>query len=139
MSDEFRIAAVSYRALHLKFLALENELTAAQERLTESAVQLAIARDEIVDLTEELNDKSRFCYAVEQALDGLKGDYIEIIKGLRKKCDAVAKADYERGFDDGFILRKEKDGNGQSEYICTCGIRVTRIDELTIKLKEKNT
>ena len=31
MSDEFRIAAVSYRALHLKFLALENELTAAQK------------------------------------------------------------------------------------------------------------
>ena len=31
MSDEFRIAAVSYRALHLKFLALENELAAAQK------------------------------------------------------------------------------------------------------------
>ena len=36
-----------------------------------------------------------------------------------------AQFSYERGFDDGFILRKEKDGNGQSEYICTCGIRVT--------------
>ena len=80
MSDEFRIAAVSYRALHLKYCALENNLAAAQA--------------EIAELTEE------------------KSDYIEIIKELRKKCDAVAKADYERGFDDGFILRKEKDGVG---------------------------
>ena len=40
---------------------------------------------EIAELTEELNDKRRFCYAVELALDGLKGDYIEIIKGLREK------------------------------------------------------
>ena len=51
MSDEFRIAAVSYRALHLKFLALENELTAAQERLTEAAVQAP--RREWVGLTDE--------------------------------------------------------------------------------------
>tara|TARA_R110000868_G_scaffold169483_1_gene404486 strand:+ start:437 stop:685 length:249 start_codon:yes stop_codon:yes gene_type:complete len=35
---------------------------------------------------EELNDKRRFCYAVECALGGLKGDYIEIIKELRKEC-----------------------------------------------------
>ena len=27
------------------------------------------------------------------------------------KQDAAAKTDYEQGFDDGFILRKEKDGN----------------------------
>ena len=72
MSDEFRIAAVSYRALHLKFLALENKLAAAQA--------------EIAELKEELNDKRRFCYEVELALDGLKGDYIEIIKELRKEC-----------------------------------------------------
>ena len=26
---------------------------------------------------------------------------------------------------DGFILRKEKDEGAKSEYICTCGIRVT--------------
>ena len=43
----------------------------------------------------------------------------------RKVAAKAAKAEYERGFDDGFILRKEKDANGQSEYICTCGIRVT--------------
>lgn len=41
---------------------------------------------EIAELTEELNDKRKFRYAVEQALDGLKGDYIEIIKELRKEC-----------------------------------------------------
>ena len=84
--------------------ACDENIAAMQRTLTEAAVQLA-----------QLRNKTY----------GLKGDYIEIIKGLRKKCDAVAKADYERGFDDGFILRKEKDGNGQSEYICTCGIRVT--------------
>ena len=49
---------------------------------------------------------------------------IEIIINLEKKLE-TAKTEYERGFDDGFILRKEKDGNGQSEYICSCGIRVT--------------
>ena len=47
--------------------------------------ELAAAQAEIADLTEELNEKRRFCYAVEQALGGLKGDYIEIIKELRKK------------------------------------------------------
>jgi hypothetical protein len=36
-----------------------------------------------------------------------------------------AQFSYERGFDDGFILRKEKDEGAKSEYICTCGIRVT--------------
>ena len=40
----------------------------------------------VQECEEELNDKRRFCYAVEQALDGLKGDYIEIIKELRKEC-----------------------------------------------------
>ena len=49
---------------------------------------------------------------------------IQIIIHLEKELEA-AKTEYERGFDDGFILRKEKDGNGQSEYICSCGIRVT--------------
>jgi hypothetical protein len=39
--------------------------------------------------------------------------------------EVAAKAEYERGFDDGFILRKEKDKGAKSEYICTCGIRVT--------------
>ena len=44
-----------------------------------------ILEAEIAELTEELNEKRRFCYAVECALDGLKGDYIEIIKELREK------------------------------------------------------
>lgn len=63
------------------------QLTSIELMLVEEAAnQLAIVQDEIADLTEELNDKSRFCYAVECALDGLKGDYIEIIKELRKEC-----------------------------------------------------
>lgn len=43
----------------------------------------------------------------------------------RKVAAKAAKTEYERGFDDGFILRKEKDEGAKSEYICTCGIRVT--------------
>jgi hypothetical protein len=45
------------------------------------------------------------------------------ITDLRVKLEA-AKTEYERGFDDGY-LRKEKNKGAQSEYICTCGIRVT--------------
>ena len=42
---------------------------------------------ELAEAQEELNDKRKFCYAVEQALDGLKGDYVEIIKELRKDAE----------------------------------------------------
>ena len=53
-------------------------------------VDIDLARDlerELAELREELNDKSKFCYAVEQALDGLKGDYVEIIVALRKDAE----------------------------------------------------
>lgn len=42
---------------------------------------------ELAEAQEELNDKRKFCYAVEQALDGMKGDYVEIIKELRKDAE----------------------------------------------------
>jgi hypothetical protein len=42
---------------------------------------------ELAEAIEELNDKRKFCYAVEQALDGVKGDYVEIIKELRKDAE----------------------------------------------------
>jgi hypothetical protein len=42
---------------------------------------------ELVEAKEELNDRRKFAYAVEQALDGLKGDYVEIIKELRKDAE----------------------------------------------------
>ena len=51
--------------------------------------ELVAAKAELAELREELNDKNKFCYAVEQALDGLKGDYVEIILALRK--DAAMK------------------------------------------------
>jgi hypothetical protein len=51
--------------------------------------ELVGARAELAEAREELNDKRKFCYDVEQALDGLKGDYVEIIKELRK--DAAMK------------------------------------------------
>jgi hypothetical protein len=49
--------------------------------------ELVAARAELVETKKELNDKNKFCYAVEQALDGLKGDYVEIIKELRKDAE----------------------------------------------------
>ena len=49
--------------------------------------ELAAAQAEIADLTEELADKRKFCYAVELALDGLKGDYVKIINKLRKDAE----------------------------------------------------
>ena len=55
-------------------------------------VDVEVARDlerELAETKKELNDKRKFCYAVEQALDGLKGDYVEIILALRK--DAAMK------------------------------------------------
>ena len=62
------------------------QLTSIELMLIEEAAnELAAAHAEIAELKEELNDKRRFCYAVELALDGLKGDYIEIIKELRKE------------------------------------------------------
>ena len=51
--------------------------------------ELVAARAELDELREELNDRRKFAYAVEQALDGLKGDYVEIILALRK--DAAMK------------------------------------------------
>ena len=42
---------------------------------------------ELVEAREELNDRRKFAYAVEQALDGMKGDYVEIIKELRKDAE----------------------------------------------------
>ena len=49
--------------------------------------ELAEARAELVETKKELNDKRKFCYDVEQALDGLKGDYVEIIAALRKDAE----------------------------------------------------
>jgi len=42
---------------------------------------------ELAEAQEEPNDRRKFAYAVEQALDGFKGDYVEIIKELRKDAE----------------------------------------------------
>jgi hypothetical protein len=49
--------------------------------------QVSQLERELVEAREELNDKRKFAYAVEQALDGVKGDYVEIIKELRKDAE----------------------------------------------------
>jgi predicted nucleic acid-binding Zn-ribbon protein len=41
----------------------------------------------LAEAREELNDKRKFCYDVEQALDGMKGNYVEIILALRKDAE----------------------------------------------------
>lgn len=58
--------------------------------------ELVAARAELAELREELNDKNKFCYAVEQVLDGLKGDYVEIIAALRKEWVGLADEDFEK-------------------------------------------
>jgi chromosome segregation ATPase len=73
---------------------LERELAAAQAEIVRLKGE-AESWEKVFDRTcehlaeakEELNDKRKFCYAVEQALDGMKGDYVEIIKELRKDAE----------------------------------------------------
>jgi len=47
---------------------------------------------ELAEAQEELNDKRKFCYDVEKALEGMKGDYVEIIVALRKDA-AIRKGE----------------------------------------------
>ena len=68
---------------------LERELAEAKEQLRLCNVDNFATAAELAELREELNDRRKFAYAVEQALDGLKGDYVEIIAALRK--DAAMK------------------------------------------------
>tara|TARA_R110000868_G_scaffold395223_1_gene666810 strand:+ start:231 stop:527 length:297 start_codon:yes stop_codon:yes gene_type:complete len=56
-------------------------------RIEQLERELVAARAELVETKKELNDKNKFCYAVEQALDGLKGDYVEIILALRTDAE----------------------------------------------------
>ena len=61
----------------------------AKDKIVQLERELVAARAELAELREELNDRRKFAYAVEQALDGLKGDYVEIIVAMRK--DAAMK------------------------------------------------
>ena len=53
----------------------------------EQALRIEHLERDLAETKKELNDKNKFCYAVEQALDGLKGDYVEIILALRKDAE----------------------------------------------------
>jgi len=73
---------------------LERELAEAQAeiaRLKGEAESLEKVFDRtcehLAEAKEELNDRRKFAYAVEQALDGVKGDYVEIIVALRKDAE----------------------------------------------------
>jgi len=81
MSDKLRTDAASVSREYI-----EREM----DRYTQKFVLADLMRDlerELDEAQEELNDKRKFCYAVEQALDGMKGDYVEIIKELRKDAE----------------------------------------------------
>ena len=75
---------------------LERELAEAQAEITRLKGE-AESWEKVFDRTcehlaeakEELNDRRKFAYAVEQALEGMKGDYVEIISALCK--DAAMK------------------------------------------------
>ena len=58
----------------------------------EQGLRIEQLERELAEAQEELNDKRKFCYDVEQALDGLKGDYVEIIVALRKDA-AIRKGE----------------------------------------------
>jgi len=73
---------------------LERELAAAiasfneeRERAQREGERVIELQVKLAEAQEELNDKRKFCYAVEQALDGTKGDYVEIILALRKDAE----------------------------------------------------
>ena len=66
---------------------LEAERAASARVFDRTCQILATANVEMNDAQDELNSRRKFCYNVEQALDGLKGDYVEIIKELRKDAE----------------------------------------------------
>jgi len=66
---------------------LERELAEAREQLRLCNVDQLTTAAELAEAQEELNDRRKFAYAVEQALDGVKGDYVEIIAALRKDAE----------------------------------------------------
>jgi len=71
---------------------LERELVEAREQLRLCNVDQLTTAAELAEAQEELNDKRKFCYDVEKALEGMKGDYVEIISALRKDA-AIRKGE----------------------------------------------
>jgi microcystin degradation protein MlrC len=93
MSDTPRTDALIYRKNTIEMqrhelldlaLALERELVEAKEQLRLCNVDQLTTAAELAEAHEELNSRRKFCYDVEQALEGMKGDYVEIISALRK-------------------------------------------------------
>ena len=79
--------------------------------------------DELMVEIATLRDALSRLIKVHDAMGGKCGTVrIAAEEALAK--EGKAQSEYERGFDDGY-LRKEKNKGAKSEYICTCGIRVT--------------
>jgi len=83
----------------LRIEQLERELAAAiasfneeRERAQREGARVIELQVKLAEAQEELNDKRKFCYDVEKALEGMKGDYVEIISALRKDA-AIRKGE----------------------------------------------
>ena len=80
--------SIGFSAIPVEFARqLERELVEARGQLHLCNIDQFTTAAELAELREELNDRRKFAYAVEQALDGLKGEYVEIIKELRKDAE----------------------------------------------------
>ena len=100
MSDAFRIAAVSYRALHLKFLALENELAAAQAQ-RDKAMREADAMEEFLSAAAKQEKEA------SAIIESLAAN-IHITVPLRDYTEMSPKDCYELGMMDGVAALKSQ-------------------------------
>ena len=73
---------------------------------------------ELAEAREELNDRRKFAYVVEQALDGVKGDYVEIIVALRKDAERYGwLRDHAQNTLIGVYEWVERDGRQQRAWL----------------------
>jgi len=101
MVDSFTLAKKKlYTLLHTRGYmsdtprtdALEDQYFENRNHVSEVFLHAQQLERELAEAQEELNDKRKFCYDVEKALEGMKGDYVEIIVALRKDA-AIRKGE----------------------------------------------
>jgi len=87
--------------IEMEYAKTLKQVSQLERELDEAQAEIALLKGEaesweqvfdrtcehLAEAKEELNDRRKFAYAVEQALDGMKGDYVEIIKELRKDAE----------------------------------------------------
>ena len=100
-------------------------------------VAMMLSHDHIAALEQQIKDLAAHLLEIKQLITPM----------MEFKQDAVAKADYERGLDDGFILRNEKDGKRtwvglteEEKYECYLKVDTWSrcLSAVEDKLREKN-